>query len=435
MIEALAGHWDETVSLLDESDRRLVEEWVRRIEAAPADEQTVQEAASDIAALLAVRLVPGHPVWAAISAGTRLAPSPTDWSRLASALRVLPDITGTAAPTAAEVDADADAWLLAAPAYTEQEVRNHGGDPADEDLIRLWPEGGLVRLPAFQFDPAGLRIGVVVAINRPLNVDADPWGVAGWWLGRNAWLEGVPRNSSAMSTTNSSCSPPGPSSREIEQMPLASPPTTAKVSPRPMTLAAGTRLWRVHRKYRPCTDFKSVTSDPLFGGGRFDAVAGDPYPYLYAALATETALLETLVRAIPFDGRGHRSMRRAAIADCRISAFETARELSLIALLTAADLAAACQDEWLVQAEPSQCPQTRRWGRSLRSQAPWAQGLIWPSRRDPGQRTLVLFGDRRLDGALHPVAGAAVDPDDVNGAAWLNRRLAPYRIRVKPPRR
>ncbi len=198
-------------------------------------------------------------------------------------------------------------------------------------------------------------------------------------------------------------------------MPLAPPPATARVSPNPLTLAAGTSLWRVHRKHRPSEEFKTRESDPHFGGGQFDAIAGDPYPYLYASLAPETALLETLVRSVPFE-------------------LTTVAELTLINLLTTVNLAAACQDEWLVQAEPAQYPQTRRWGQWLRVNTSWAQGFIWPSRRNLGERTLVLFGDRCAEGALRPVQGAAVDLDDAEGAAWLNQRLALYRIRVKLPR-
>ncbi len=33
---------------------------------------------------------------------------------------------------------------------------------------------------------------MVVAVNRLLDADDDPWGVADWWLGANAWLDAVP---------------------------------------------------------------------------------------------------------------------------------------------------------------------------------------------------------------------------------------------------
>ena len=216
-------------------------------------------------------------------------------------------------------------------------------------------------------------------------------------------------------------------------MPLAPPPAAAQASPNPVPLAAGTRLWRVHKKSRGGADFKPVGSDALFGGGRFDSTAADPYPFLYAAAGQQTALLETLVRSVPFDDKGHRLIRRAAIAGYRISAFSSAQDLTLLSLLSTPDLAAACQDEWLVHASPADYPQTRRWAQWLRSQAPWAQGFAWPSRRDLGRQTVVLFGDRCPGGVLRFEPGSSVELDDADGAKWINTHLLPYRISVRPP--
>jgi hypothetical protein len=207
------------------------------------------------------------------------------------------------------------------------------------------------------------------------------------------------------------------------------------MSASPVLLKARTRLWRVHKKHWSGADFKDVVSDSHFGGSRFDSTSADPYSYLYAAPGEQTALLETLVRGIPFNDRGARLVRRAAIAGYRMSALELADDLTLISLLTAADLAAAGQDEWLIHSSPADYPQTRRWAQWLRSQAPWAQGLAWPSARDIGRQSVVLFGDRCPAGALRAVPGTAVDLDDASGAAWLNARLAPYRISVRPPLR
>ena len=81
--------------------------------------------------------------------------------------------------------------LLAAPALTAQQVRERGCDPERTDLIRL-PGSDGAQLPAFQFGPDGQPIPVVAAINRLLRVAEDPWGVADWWLGGNAWLNAVP---------------------------------------------------------------------------------------------------------------------------------------------------------------------------------------------------------------------------------------------------
>jgi RES domain len=215
-------------------------------------------------------------------------------------------------------------------------------------------------------------------------------------------------------------------------VPPTPPPTSAVLSLNLRSLEAGSLLWRVHPAAHAATDFKAKPSDDLFGGGRFDGTAADPYPFLYAAHEPETALLETLVRAIPFNDHGHRWVRRVAVAGRRASAVRVTRTLSLVSLLTHADLAAACQDEWLVQADPSEYPWTRRWGSWLRSHAATADGFVWPSRRNLGHEALVLFGDRG-DGSLVLADEPAVDLGDGDGAAWLNHRLAPYRIRITPP--
>jgi hypothetical protein len=215
-------------------------------------------------------------------------------------------------------------------------------------------------------------------------------------------------------------------------MPPVAPPRNRVASVNLKTLAAGTELWRAHSSKRTSTDFNPRPSDP-FEGGRFDGTLADPYPYLYAARDPETALLESFVRSVPFSDHGNRRIRRAAVAGRRLSALQTTRDLSLVCLLTHADLAAACQDEWLIQAEPRDYPFTRHWSSWLRTQAPAADGLIWPSRRDLGDHPVImLFGDR---GAPPLTLGARppVDLDDCDGARWLNARLAPYRIRVAPP--
>jgi len=216
-------------------------------------------------------------------------------------------------------------------------------------------------------------------------------------------------------------------------MPLTAPPTSASTTPSRFALAAGTRLWRVHRRYRSGTEFKAIEADRHFGGNRFDGTPDDPYSYLYAAPRQQTALLETLARGIPFDQNGWRLIRRAMINGYRITGIELVADLTLISLLTTADLAAACQDSWLIHSPPSDYPQTRRWGHWLRSQATWAQGFIWASDRDIGGRNVVLFGDRCPPGSLRALPESAVDLDDQAGARWLSGQLAPFRISVRPP--
>jgi hypothetical protein len=215
-------------------------------------------------------------------------------------------------------------------------------------------------------------------------------------------------------------------------VPSVPPPFGVSASPDVMPLDAGTILWRVHRQDRVATEFNTALSDDVFGGGRFDGTPTDPYPFLYVATDRETALLETLARSIPFNHHGTRLVLRRTIAGQCISALRVIKPLTLISLMTAEDLASAYQDEWLVQADPAEYPQTRRWGTWLRQQEPSAQGIAWPSRRNIGHQALVLFGDR-CPGVIELVEGSSVELDSSTGAAWFNKQLARHRIRVRPP--
>jgi hypothetical protein len=218
-------------------------------------------------------------------------------------------------------------------------------------------------------------------------------------------------------------------------MPLARPPTVAKTPAACVVLTAGTRLWRVHPRTWSGAEFNDVRSDPYFGGNRFDSTPDDPFHYLYAAVDPQTAVLETLVRGIPFDDKGKRMIRRSAVRDMRITAIELSQELKLISLLTTADLARVCQDEWLTSTHPAEYPQTRRWCQWLRSRSGWAQGMIWRSARSLDSQSLVLFGDRTPDPAVRVIQGSTIELDSADGAAWLNRLMQPYLISVRPPAR
>lgn len=224
-------------------------------------------------------------------------------------------------------------------------------------------------------------------------------------------------------------------------MPYMPLPPKYDGTPNRYLLQRGTCLWRVHgRKYDPRA-FKDLPSDPLFGGGRFDSTDVDPFLFCYAALDQVTAVAEVLLRDPPWTPNGERQLSRTAIAERRLSGLILTRNLALVSLITGQDLAAAAQDHWLVTADGSQYAQTRGWAHWLRQQAPWAQGFIWPSLRDPGGRAIILFGDRcaamfgeEYDRTmLHEVPDLRVDLDKEAGAEWLNRCLEPYRTAVAYP--
>ena len=200
------------------------------------------------------------------------------------------------------------------------------------------------------------------------------------------------------------------------------------------TLPSGSNLWRVHQQKYDAAAFNDHPVDPYFGGGRFDATADDPYPFMYAALTESTALAEILLRDLPFPSGRPRVIKRSSVARRQISLVETTIDMTLISLVTGPDLATVRQDAWLVHSDVSDYPLTRRWARSLRLQCQWAQGLIWTSRRDLPQVSMVLFGDRCPPGALRVSDKSGINLDDEPGAAYLNLALEAYAVHVYPPR-
>src|ERR1022692_45657 len=212
-------------------------------------------------------------------------------------------------------------------------------------------------------------------------------------------------------------------------MPFANPPSNCRLYPSELRLPAGTQMWRVHSRHRPAEQFSARESDVLWGGGRFDGTDRCSYPFLYAAFQQTTAGAETLLRSMPFVGSRPRTLQRKAIDDRRLSAVTLIAQVTLLSLTSTPHWAGVLQDEWLVHAEPTFYPQTRDWAHWIRERAAWAQGFIWPSKRDLGQQAIMLFGDRCHE-VVRPVQGHFIDLDDEPGRVWLNTALADYRIYV-----
>ncbi|MER6237836.1 RES family NAD+ phosphorylase [Streptomyces clavifer] len=211
--------------------------------------------------------------------------------------------------------------------------------------------------------------------------------------------------------------------------PMALPGTPGKV-----TLAPGAGLFRLHAAHRPAGSFNTVRAHPFYGGGRFDGTDHDPYGYVYAGLTSASAVCESLLRSVPFDGAATaRLVPRSAVRGRRLSFLRLATEVTLLPLLSGRDLAAVAQDTWLTQAEAAHYPFTRHWGHWIRENtAPWAQGFIWPSKREPADHVVVLFSDRCPAGVIEETGLPPVDFEAPEGEEWLNSVLEPYLARVAP---
>lgn len=212
------------------------------------------------------------------------------------------------------------------------------------------------------------------------------------------------------------------------------PPAALPGAPGPVTLPQGTGLFRLHGAHRSAAAFNPVPAHPFYGGGRFDATDRDPYGYAYAGLTAAAAVCESLLRSVPFDGAATaRLLPRSAVRGRRLSFLRLAGEVTLVPLVSGRDLAAVAQDTWLTQTEAAHYPFTRHWGHWIRENTgPWAQGFLWPSKREPADHVAVLFADRCPAGVLEETGLPAVDFDAPEGERWLNSVLEPYLARVAP---
>lgn len=217
-------------------------------------------------------------------------------------------------------------------------------------------------------------------------------------------------------------------------MPNYRPPAEPHGSPAKTTLPRGTTLYRVHSGHRDAAAFNPRPSHCLYGGGRFDGTSCDPYAYLYAGTGTAAAVCENLLRSLPFDpDGGPRLLPRVSFEQRRLSTLRLTADTDVVSLTTARDLAAVHQDGWLVHTEASEYAYTRDWAHWIRGHTgPWAQGLVWASKREPGERAVVLFGDRCPPGVFEVVEEGVVDFGTAEGEEWLDSLLEPYFVRIAP---
>lgn len=215
-------------------------------------------------------------------------------------------------------------------------------------------------------------------------------------------------------------------------MPDRRPPRSLCGEPRLLKMPVGTGLWRVHQSSVEPAEFSGTVAESPWVGGRFDGTPADPFPYLYAGYTAQTALCETLLRGLEFM-HGGRHLMRTNVKGRVLSGLFTTCELTLLSMVTSADLASLCQpDGWLVQAEGLDYAGTRDWAAWLRHRVGEAQGLMWCSRWNMPKRAMILFGDRCPPECLISHA-KPVPLDDQHGARLINHLLARYKVTISPP--
>lgn len=199
VVATVVARWGEILPYLEPEDLQAIADGIRRVDSA-ADQALASNAlAADLVTLMVVRLPAGHPVRAAAMSLTRFAGPAAENVTVVPDLRALPGIATALSSAAGPAGSgrqvsgrEVTVRLLAAPAFTPDEIREAGGDPDRDDLVRLTEPAGGLRLPSFQFGAQGGPLPVVSAVNLLLHASEDPWGAADWWLGANGWLGAVP---------------------------------------------------------------------------------------------------------------------------------------------------------------------------------------------------------------------------------------------------
>ena len=211
-------------------------------------------------------------------------------------------------------------------------------------------------------------------------------------------------------------------------MPATEPPVECPGRPVTTKVPAGTVLFRIHRDTRRPYEFNPTVRRPagpedVVEGGRFDSDDGS-YAYLYAAFTEEGAFAECFARDLDYTRAGPRPLPRARVAGMVVSAVFVERDLELVETQAAAAQQLG-QDDWLTTSDEGAYPLTRRWARAIRGWVPRCDGLEWRSKRDPGQRVLVLWGDpsRVADGC-----GLLAPEDDLADTTPLDEGIGRVRL-------
>lgn len=173
-------------------------------------------------------------------------------------------------------------------------------------------------------------------------------------------------------------------------------------------LPAGAALARIHRRDRGPIFFSPGPGNPP--AGRFDSATG-AFGVLYAALSFNGAFVEAVLR-----NPARRIVGQGELASRAFAVLAVTREAALVDL-TGSGLQSLGLDASIFTGPYEPCG---AWADAFHSHPSRPSGILYPSRHDPSEHCVALFGP---DGAEVEIAGDGVPLTDLaeDVAAALRR--------------
>ncbi|BDC83297.1 RES family NAD+ phosphorylase [Aeromonas hydrophila] len=166
------------------------------------------------------------------------------------------------------------------------------------------------------------------------------------------------------------------------------PPEEIKIKTE--TLAAGTKMWRVHK-----SDYTEAGFNPGYGDARFspiDNASGQRIPTLYAGESIDVALMESVFHDVPHSG-DKKDYSTSNFDNQMLSELTLTRDVVMVKLHGPALRHLGVKEAELIHSDASEYQNTRAWAEKIHSSAPNAQGLKWDSKQ-AGGLAYMYFGDR-----------------------------------------
>ena len=144
---------------------------------------------------------------------------------------------------------------------------------------------------------------------------------------------------------------------------------------------------------------------------------GEAVAVLYAGSSARCALAETVFHDVPDDLAAPVQVPEGRLAPQRLSVLTCTHDLTMADFTDGALPAlGATRDELIGTAGPHY-PATAAWGAAVHGHRQSFDGIVWNSRRSPGEVSFLLFGDRVNRRAL-----VVAEPPLPLGAAARGRR-------------